>query len=53
MFSNRLGGYKFVSNTNLIKYDATKNKYTINKEAGIYSQGGDLFRLQFGLKYEF
>lgn len=53
MFSNQLGGYKFVSNTNLIKYDAAKYKYTINKDAGIYSQGGDLFRLQFGLKYEF
>ena len=53
MFSNQLGGYKFVSNTNLIQYDASKDKYSINKNAGIYSQGGDLFRLQFGLKYEF
>ena len=54
---NLLGGYtdgafNTVANTNLINV-SDKNKYSIAKEAGRYVKGGDPFRVQLGLKYEF
>ena len=54
---NLLGGYtdgafNTVANTNLINV-SDKNKYSIAKEAGRYEKGGDPFRVQLGLKYEF
>ena len=45
------GGFDVVSNTNLVNENG--GKYSINSEAGRYSKGGDQFRIQFGIKYEF
>lgn len=45
------GSFNVVSNTNLINDNG--GKYSVNQSAGRYSKGGDQFRVQFGIKYEF
>ena len=51
IFDFKDGGFDVVSNTNLI--NVNNGVYSVNTEAGRYSDGGDQFRIQFGLKYEF
>jgi hypothetical protein len=51
LFDFKDGSFDVVSNTNLL--NESNGVYSVNPIAGSYNTGGDQFRIQFGLKYEF
>ncbi len=51
LFDFKDGSYDVVSNTNII--NESNGVYSINPIAGQYNTGGDQFRIQFGVRYEF
>ncbi|MDO5973146.1 TonB-dependent receptor [Flavivirga jejuensis] len=51
LFDYKDGSFDVVSNTNL--FNESDGVYSVNPIAGKYNTGGDQFRMQFGLKYEF
>ncbi len=51
LFDYKEGSFDVVGNTNLI--NENNGVYSVNPIAGRYNVGGDQFRIQFGVKYQF